>query len=152
MNVLPSSSLAITIPLPALAENTKPAFTRVNMANPLACSRTERGMTPSKPLFPLSTKASTESSDRETRSRVKAERCPLADFSGLYTFFWKALGQRVVQLHWSSKELGEFASCESNYARTRRDWRTLAGPGLCILLGLFLELANIWSFKSDSIA
>ena len=52
----PLSSFAITIPLPALAENTKPALTMVKTAKPLAFSRMLRGMTPSSPLFPLSTK------------------------------------------------------------------------------------------------
>jgi hypothetical protein len=56
----PSSSLAITIPLPARAEKTNPAFTTLNMANPLARSRILRGTTPSKPLFALSTNDWTE--------------------------------------------------------------------------------------------
>lgn len=54
-DLLPSSSFAITTPLPARAENTKPALNIVKMANPLAFSRTDRGITPSRPLLPLST-------------------------------------------------------------------------------------------------
>ena len=44
-NSLPSSSFAITTPLPALAENRKPALKMVKMANPFAFSSTVRGMT-----------------------------------------------------------------------------------------------------------
>ncbi len=42
---LPSSSLAITTPLPALAEKRNPALKMVKMANPFAFSSTVRGMT-----------------------------------------------------------------------------------------------------------
>jgi hypothetical protein len=51
----PSSSFAMTIPVPALAEKRKPALKTVKIANPLAFSNTLRGMTPSRPLFLLST-------------------------------------------------------------------------------------------------
>lgn len=41
----PSSSLAMTMPLPARAENRKPALKMVKIANPLAFSRMVRGIT-----------------------------------------------------------------------------------------------------------
>jgi len=44
------------MPLPARAENTKPALKMVKMAKPLAFSRIFLGMTPSRPLLVLSTK------------------------------------------------------------------------------------------------
>ena len=44
-NSLPSSSFAMTIPLPARAEKRKPALKTVKMAKPFAFSRTLRGMT-----------------------------------------------------------------------------------------------------------
>lgn len=43
------------MPLPALAEKTKPALNIVKMAKPLAFSKMLRGITPSRPLLPLST-------------------------------------------------------------------------------------------------
>jgi hypothetical protein len=45
----------MTTPLPALAENRNPALKMVNIANPLAFCSTALGITPSRPLFPLST-------------------------------------------------------------------------------------------------
>ena len=42
---LPSGSLAMTTPLPARAENRKPALKTVNIANPLEPSRTLLGIT-----------------------------------------------------------------------------------------------------------
>ena len=45
----------MTTPLPALAENRNPALKMVNIANPLAFCNTDLGITPSRPLFPLST-------------------------------------------------------------------------------------------------
>ena len=84
---LPSPSLAMTIPLPALAEKRKPALKMVKMANPFAFSSTLRGMTymqnehilflegfeertPSRPLLPLSTK------DLTRRRQISAESTP----------------------------------------------------------------------------
>ena len=43
------------MPLPALAEKTKPALKIVKIAKPFAFSRMLRGITPSRPLLPLST-------------------------------------------------------------------------------------------------
>lgn len=43
------------MPLPALAEKIKPALKIVKMAKPFAFCRMLRGMTPSRPLLPLST-------------------------------------------------------------------------------------------------
>lgn len=45
LDSLPSSSFAMTMPLPALAEKRKPALKMVNIAKPLAFSSTLRGMT-----------------------------------------------------------------------------------------------------------
>ena len=44
-DLLPSSSFAMTIPLPARAEKRKPALKTVKMAKPFAFSSTLRGMT-----------------------------------------------------------------------------------------------------------
>jgi len=46
----------MTTPVPALALNKNPALNIVNIANPFAFSMMDRGMTPSSPLLPLSTK------------------------------------------------------------------------------------------------
>lgn len=45
LDSLPSSSFAMTMPLPALAEKRKPALKMVNIAKPFAFSSTLRGMT-----------------------------------------------------------------------------------------------------------
>lgn len=51
-----SGSFAMTIPVPARALNRNPALKIVKIAKPFACSRTAPGITPSRPLFELSTK------------------------------------------------------------------------------------------------
>jgi hypothetical protein len=43
------------MPLPALAEKIKPALKIVKIAKPFAFCRMLRGITPSRPLLPLST-------------------------------------------------------------------------------------------------
>jgi hypothetical protein len=53
----------MTTPDPALALNTNPAFTTVNMANPTAFCRTVRGIIRSKPLLFELMKLRTEESD-----------------------------------------------------------------------------------------
>lgn len=87
----------MTIPLPARAESTKPALMIVKMAKPLASSRIVRGMTPSSPLLPLSTKDSTveRTSVLESKERVEIR----AYSSRLFAFLWKGLRQWITELH-----------------------------------------------------
>lgn len=94
-DIHPLSSFAITMPLPARAEKTKPALTIVKMAKPLAFSRMLRGMTPSSPLFPLSTKDLTGA----VRYRQGGWHARRTYPGGLFTFFGKRLGERIGELH-----------------------------------------------------
>ena len=84
------------MPLPARAENTKPALIMVNIAKPLALSRMLLGMTPSRPVLVLSTKDLTVAVGQKDDNG--------ADFlrtyrSGLFAFFWERLGKGAIELH-----------------------------------------------------
>lgn len=86
----------MTMPLPARAENTKPALNMVKIAKPLAFSRMDLGMTPSRPLLVPSTKDLTKV--------VGQKGDDGADFlrtygSGLFAFLWERLGKGAVEFH-----------------------------------------------------
>lgn len=94
IHLLPSSSFAMTTPLPALAENRKPALKMVNMANPFAFSRTDRGMTPSRPLFPLSTKDLTDGKVDQRSERVRIRSTGLrVSYLQILAAFMHSLGR-----------------------------------------------------------
>jgi len=84
------------MPLPARAENTKPALSIVKIAKPLAFSRMVLGTTPSRPVLVLSTKDLTEVvSQNDDGSRIFLRTYP----SGLFAFLWERLGKRIVEFH-----------------------------------------------------
>ena len=58
----------MTTPLPALAEKRKPALNIVKIAKPFARCSTDLGITPSRPLFPVSTNDRTR---MKVMSRIK---------------------------------------------------------------------------------
>ena len=109
-DVQPSSILAITIPLPALADSKNPALKTVKTANPFACSRTVRGMTflstinqcvrkvmivdprtPSSPLFPLSTNDKTANIKFCEKLSVEVSTERRAGVDCLLTLLWQWL-------------------------------------------------------------
>lgn len=98
--LLPSCNLAMTTPLPALAENTNPAFATVNIAKPLAFWSTLRGMTPSSPLLRPSTNDWTGSRVSRPLSCCTGR---LTYFRSLVAFLEQGLWQGCVELHERNK-------------------------------------------------
>jgi len=69
----------------------------VNIANPFAFCSTDLGITPSSPLFPLSTKDLTKVWMRLQGQKV--EDVFFTDFGGFGTLLGQGLGQRTIELH-----------------------------------------------------
>jgi hypothetical protein len=85
------------MPLPALAEKIKPALKIVKMAKPFAFCRMLRGITPSRPLLPLSTNDLTVG--LYLKGGVLKKLRSLTYVGGLDALFVKRLGQWSIELH-----------------------------------------------------